>query len=455
MTEMTFQAALTERTERMLDACTLCGKCYEVCPIVDAAGAAAGDPSSVVGGVLDLVRRGDGPQLARQWAKGCALSGDCIDACDYGVNMRFLLAMARVSIAKQASPAADLRKRGASNFRTMVEGAATLPRLQLSAEELVRLGQRTRDRLGDGSTARPGERPDFVFYTGCNVLKTPHIALLALDIMDELGVTYQVMGGPTHCCGVIQLRTGDTELSGNMGVNTIDKLAEGKSGVLSWCPSCHVQMTETTLPAVKRMRGSRPFEMTPFMLFLCDRLKALRPKLRLPVPMRIALHRHPGVAGVVEATERLLNAVPGIELVDLGQPAVGLMSHALGALPDYKRKLQRDELEAAEAAGVDALVAVYHVEHRELCAHERDWPFRIMNVLEIIGASMGLHEEDNFKRLKIMQDADAIVADCKDLIAQHGIKMEVAHRAVSIAMLAEQPLPLRSSARSAENDPPS
>jgi Tripartite tricarboxylate transporter family receptor len=33
-------------------------------------------------------------------------------------------------------------------------------------------------------------------------LKTPHIALLALDIMDALGVTYRVMGGPTHCCGI-------------------------------------------------------------------------------------------------------------------------------------------------------------------------------------------------------------------------------------------------------------
>jgi hypothetical protein len=202
-------------------------------------------------------------------------------------------------------------------------------------------------------------------------------------------------------------------------------------------------MTETTLPALEKVRGSRPFEMTPFMLFLAERMEVLRPKLQHAMPMRIALHRHPGVKGVVEATERLLNAVPGIEIVDLGQPAIGLMSHALGALPDYKRKLQREELEAAEAAGVDALVAVYHVDHRELCAHERDWPFRILNVLEIIGASMGLHEEDHFKRLKIMQDADAIVNDCKDLIAEHGLKPDVAHRAVANAMLAEQPLPLR------------
>ena len=53
---------------------------------------------------------------------------------------------------------------------------------------LARLGQGgDRGRRLDGDA---GERPDFVFYTGCNVLKTPHIALLALDIMDALGVTY-------------------------------------------------------------------------------------------------------------------------------------------------------------------------------------------------------------------------------------------------------------------------
>ena len=92
---------------------------------------------------------------------------------------------------------------------------------------------------------------------------------------------------------------------------------------------------------------------------------------------------------------------------------------------------------------VDALVAIYHVDHRELCAHERDWPFRIINILDIVGASMGLHHDDHFKRLKIMQDADAIVADCKDMIAAHGIEPAFAREVVIKAMLKEQPLPLR------------
>jgi heterodisulfide reductase subunit D len=442
MAETAFEAALAARTAEMLNACTLCGKCVEICPMTQAAGVGDAAPKAVIAGVLDIVRTGEGPQAAKAWAKGCALTGDCIAACDYGVNPRFLLAMARVALARQSSELRERRKKGVENFRAIADGVNVLARLQLDDAELARLGQQVTDRLQNGSTAKPGERPDFVFYTGCNVLKTPHMALLALDIMDALGVTYNVMGGPTHCCGVIQLRTGDTEVSGRVATSSLDKLAEGKTGVISWCASCHVQFTETTIPTIEKVRGSRPFEMTPFLLYLSTRFDELRPMLRKPVPMRIALHKHPGVKGVVEAGSALLRMVPGIEIVDLHQPAVGLMSNSLNPLPEFKRALQLAELEAAAAAGVDALVAIYHVDHRELCAHERDWPFRIINILDIVGESMGLRYDDHFKRLKIMQDADAIVADCKDLIAAHGLDPAVAREVVVKAMLAEQPLPL-------------
>jgi Fe-S oxidoreductase len=442
MAETAFETALAARTAEMVDACTRCGKCVEVCPVAKPAGIGNATPESVIGGVIDILRTGVGPAASKAWAEGCARTGDCIAACDEGVNPRFLLSMARVAIAKQSSELRSRRKVGVENFRFIADGTNVLARMQLGEAELARLGQQVNERLQNGSTAKPGDRPDFVFYTGCNVLKTPHMALIALDIMDALGVTYRVMGGPTHCCGIQQLRAGDTEVTGRVATNSLDKLAEGKTGVISWCASCHVQFTETTLPAIEKVRGSRPFEMTPFMLFLRTRFEELRPMLKQAVAMRIALHKHPGVKGVVEAGTELLRMVPGIEIVDLNQPAVGLMSNALNALPDYKRGLHLAELEAAAAARVDALVAIYHVDHRELCAHERDWPFRIINILDIVGASMGLHHDDHFKRLKIMQDADAIVADCKDMLATYRIDPVMAREVVAKSMLAEQPLPL-------------
>jgi Fe-S oxidoreductase len=444
----TFEAALSHRVDAMLDACTTCGKCFEACPITGAAGIAGADPHETLSGVLDILRSGDGPEVSRKWANACVLSGECIKVCDYGVNPRFMLTMARVAMARAEKDPQQQRKQGVDGFRLVARDVTQLSRLQLTAEQLARLGQ-------DPSTETdaPAEPPDVVFYTGCNVLKTPHIALLALDILDEIGVSYSVMGGPTHCCGVVQMRSGDVEASGRFGESTMDKLAQSKTGtVLAWCPSCLVQFNDFSLPTLDRTRGARPFDMTPFILFLRSRLDGLRPLMHRPVPMRVALHRHTGVAGAMEAAAEILSSVPGIELVDLHQPTAGLMSNYLRALPAFKRELQHNELEAARAAGVDALVVVYHADYRELCAHERDWPFKIVNVLEVVGESMGLHEEDSFKRLKIMQNVDAIIADCADLAARHGLDPASTRLAVQ-AMLDEQPLPLGASRAKPENKP--
>jgi heterodisulfide reductase subunit D len=450
MQEMSFETALAERTDEMVDACTRCGKCVEVCPSVKPAGIENAAPEDVIGGVIDILRGGGGSEASRLWAQSCMLSGECVRACDYGVNPRFLLAMARVVMKRADQELPQRRRAGAEAMRKLQRDVTVLSRLQLSPRDLERLGQRARGGPANAGTAakqdEPAE-PDFVFYTGCNVLKTPHIALLALDIMDRLGIRYRVLGGPSHCCGIMHLRAGDTEATGRIATYALDQMAQSKTGqVLAWCPSCYVQFTETTLPAIEKQRGTRPFEMTPFMRFLFGRVEALKRHLTRPVPMRIALHRHPGVTGVVEAAEAILRAIPGIELVELHQPAVGLQSAALSVLPAMKRELQLKELEAARDAGVDALVAVYHSDHRELCAHERDWPFRIRNILELVGESMGLGEDDVYKRLKIMQDADTILADCQDLIAQHRLNAEEARDIVVKGMLADQPLPLRGSA---------
>src|SRR3954451_482478 len=157
-----FEAALSDRVEQMLDTCTRCGKCVEVCPITDAAGVAA-EPTAVISGVLDIVRHGDGPEASRKWASSCVLSGECIEACDYGVNPRFLLAMARVAMARAENELPDRRREGVQKFRGLSQDVTVLSSLQLTGEVLERLGQKS------ASVANASEAPDFVFYTGCNV----------------------------------------------------------------------------------------------------------------------------------------------------------------------------------------------------------------------------------------------------------------------------------------------
>ena len=124
----------------MTDACTRCGKCVEVCPSTGPAGVTA-EPVAVIGGVIDIMRGGEGNESARNWASGCLLHGDCIKACDYGVNPRFLLYMTRIAMAHAKGEAATQRRDGVEGFRKVAREVTHISQLQLDDALLARLGQ--------------------------------------------------------------------------------------------------------------------------------------------------------------------------------------------------------------------------------------------------------------------------------------------------------------------------
>lgn len=440
-----FAAALQARTHDVLENCTNCGRCFEVCPMPAPAGLTEKNAADVVGGVLDILRGGNGTPEAERWAQVCSGSGHCIPACPESVNPRFMLAMTRIAIQRR-NTVEEQHKNGSAGFAKMGRGVRVLSRMQLPAEVLKGF------RSAAVNKAEPAETPpDVVFYTGCNVLRTPHMVLLSLDILDALDVSYRVMGGPGDCCGVIQFRTGDAEASGRIAYGTTDRFAAtGAAKVLAWCPTCTIQLNENVLPGRKLNQDGRTaapaYELQALVVYLASQLDKLRPLMRIPVNKRVGLHEHPGVPGVCESAIKLLEAIPGLEYVELEQPQAGYMCNTLQPLPAFKREVHRTILEAAAAAKVDALAGVYHACHRELCSHETDWPFEVVNFLELIGESMGIQREDTFKRLKKMQDADAILADVMDLVAQHGLDLDEVRSVIEKEMLSEQPLPLKSAA---------
>ncbi|HSN39939.1 MAG TPA: (Fe-S)-binding protein [Burkholderiales bacterium] len=430
----TCSEALAARTQDVLDNCTRCGRCFAVCPMTAPAGIAASNAAEVVGGVLDIIRGGNGATESERWAQVCSGSGFCIPACPEAVNPRFMLALARTAMQRRAT-AEERHKKGSAAFSKMGRGVRVLSRMQLPAGVLKRF-------RSEGPAEAP---PEVVFYTGCNVLKTPHIVLLSLDILDALGVSYRVMGGPGDCCGILQFRAGDFEASGRIAYRTTDRFAAtGANKVLAWCPTCAIQIGENVLPGRTGAADSPAYDLEAFVVYLAGRLDQLRPLMRHPVNKRVGLHEHPGVAGVCESATRILRAIPGLDYVELAQPQVGYMCNTLQPLPAFKRDVHRGILEAAAEAKVDALAGVYHACHRELCTHETDWPFEVVNFLELLGESMGIRREDSFKRLKKMQDADAILADVMDLVEQHGLALEEVRAVIEKDLLGEQPLPLRS-----------
>ena len=430
--ETAFVASLQTRGRDIVAQCSRCGRCVEVCPTAGPAEVDRRDPQAVVTQVLDLLRgAGDPASAGARWAETCTGSGACRQACDDGINPRFMLALARVRLNERRSDE-ERRTTGQKAFHTMSRGVKVLSRLQLPAEVVGRVTRAAR--------AQEGPAPEVVMYLGCNVLKTPHIALLCLEVLDRLGTRYAVFGGPANCCGVLQFRAGDTATAGRVGGSTVAGFAgTGAPRVLTWCPTCNIQLGEIVMPAT-----NPGFALEHVVPYIADRLERLRPHFIHAVPQRVALHEHPGVPGVTEGVLKILGAIPGLEVVDLAQPRVGYMCNSLAPVAAYKRVLHARELAAAEAAGVDSLVGIYHACHRELCAHEATMPFRIVNFLEIVGEAMGITRPDLFKQWKVMQDVDRVLAELGDQVERERLDPEAVREVMVASLLGEQPLPLGS-----------
>ena len=217
-----FERTLDARTAAIVDGCTRCGKCVAACPTPKIDGIDAA-PEAVAAGVIEILAAGAGDKQSypwsRRWAEICCGSGFCIEACTDGINPRFMLSMARRAMTR-SEPADARREAGKAAFKAMSRGVKVLSRLQLPPELMARLSPSSRAPKARGAAA-----PDIVFYTGCNLLKTAHIGLLCLDVLDRLDVHYEVHGGPANCCGILQQRAGDDANAGRQLMQTAKRYA--------------------------------------------------------------------------------------------------------------------------------------------------------------------------------------------------------------------------------------
>ena len=425
-----FMTAVETRVAETIDACTRCGKCVEACPMTVPAGLDPANSVKIATAIIDLLADGEGTQDAERWAQVCTNSGKCIPACDYGVNPRFMVNMARIASMNLRKGEAEVRRGAQQYFNSMGRSTRTIARLQLAPEVLERVAPPLR---------APDEyemAPDIVFYTGCNVIKTPHIALLVLEVLDALKVNYAVMGGTATCCGIQQFKRGDAKVAGRLGFNTIERLARpGASKVVSWCPSCFIQIDEVAGPAYAASTGQpMPFEIAPLAELFAERIDDLKKLFTHRVEKRVAIQERAAVPSIQAAVKTVLRAIPGLDLVELDVPIVSTQASHLAVLPQFKEEVRQREFTAAAEAGVTTIASIFHACHRDLIAYQPNVTFELLNFMELIGEAMGIHIPDLYKRLRMIGDIDQIIADTSDLIAAHGLDLDTVRDEIAADM---------------------
>jgi len=398
------------------DRCTTCGKCFEVCPTAREVGLDTAEAKERVGELVSLTRQGGtAPQPLLKWLNACDGSARCSDACPEDINVRQWVTIAKLKALEADRPREHGATNAANRFRHMAQAVRLLASMQLPSETLKKI-------------LAPAEKrtADVLFYTGCNVLRTPHIVLNVMDILDALELDFDVVGGTAHCCGVYQFQEADLPTYERMGHRTFQRFGQsGASKVLTWCPTCTKNFDE-----LEKDVEAPSFDLGHISEFLAANLEALKPRFKADQPRRrVVIHEHQGIGATLSSMRKLLGAVPNLELIELPQDS-GFSYACGGQAAKFKEReaaIHRALAEGAVAAGADTIVTMYHSCHRALAGAEAVYPLKVVNFTDVIAEALGRGGHPDYYRLYKQGGAmDEAVAAARKFLQSNGVKVDEA-----------------------------
>ena len=257
-----------------------------------------------------------------------------------------------------------------------------------------------------------------IFWFGCNVLRHGDIIHSCLDILRALGFDPLPVGGPDYCCGTV--KDANQTTAGGMATRTVGRFnALQRERLVAWCPSCHSHMND-----FMARTNDTQFAMTYLVDLIYANRGKLAPLLVHPVPLRVLVHKHIGFNDQVEVNRivpELLRMIPGVEVIEDGYLAPGYMCASLVAVPRAMDDVHANTVRAVKATQADAWVTIFHQCYRELCGLEAQGITQVYNYIHLIGRSMGLAYEDEYKAWK-KAGANAAELIGEERIAKVGVQ---------------------------------
>jgi len=410
-------SAYAERLEALAaeaaDRCTGCGKCFEVCPTAREIGLDAGEAKLRVGELVTLTRGAAPAEGVQKWLNACDGSARCNEACPEDINVRQWVTIAKMKALEATRPRTEGATNAANRFRHMAQAVRLLASMQLPSDTLQRI-------------LAPAERrtSDVLFYTGCNVLRTPHIVLNVMDILDALELDFDVVGGTAHCCGVYQFQEADLPTYERMGHRTFQRFGQsGASKVLTWCPTCTKNFDE-----LEKDVEPPAFDLGHVSEFLAANLETLKARFKPDQPRRrVVIHEHLGIGATLSSIATLLKAVPNLELIELPQDS-GFSYACGGQAAKFKGREQaihRALAEGAVAARADTIVTMYHSCHRALSGAEAVYPVKVVNFTDVLAEALGRGGHPDYYQLYKKGGAmDEAVAAARKFLTDNGVQVD-------------------------------
>jgi heterodisulfide reductase subunit D len=340
MTGDFFEAAVagTDIAEK-LRSCLQCGTCTASCPV---ARFTELSPREIVR--LVLIGRED-EVLRPDVLYFCSACYSCSVRCPMGIRLTDLVNLLRDLVVERGEgPLAQQLEmvKSVENY----DNPWLLPRAQRD---------RWSRKLEGKLKVVPRQQAPVLYYPGCTAAYLPNmqkVAASAVRVLERAGLDFGIMGREEICCGSTAKRVGMRDTFTRQAARNIEKInALGVGTVVTTCSGCFGIMK-------KEYPKVAPFE--PEVLHMSELLAELveAGSLELgPLSRTVTYHdpchlaRH---GGVTDAPRRVLEAIPGLNLVEMSRTGLnarccggggGLRTgHAVSAV-DVASERQREAVE--------------------------------------------------------------------------------------------------------------
>jgi len=291
----------------------------------------------------------------------------------------------------------------------------------MKAVEAFQIAPDERPWLTDVAGESPGLAKT-VFFTGCSGILQPDVVLTGLEMIRRVDPTVKALGGVDYCCGHTTFRVGDINGVGNL----MDRLMEALNSfsperIIFLCPTCK---------AFVESNGPKQAWSPHFIMgFLADHLERLGPlnEVNASVTIHDPCHAARGENADVESPRKLLDAIPGLEIVEMENSRDEALCCGASAVPAVGKpgmELRAKLLRQAGQSGADIMGLYCPGCQSIFVSVGPKSPFQIESVVTLLGRAMGIVHEDKLRRYFSYENPEKALADAERCIKSSELPQE-------------------------------
>jgi hypothetical protein len=189
-----------------------------------------------------------------------------------------------------------------------------------------------------------------------------------------------------------------------------------------YCTGCH-GMCLGILPQITSI-PFESYELTQFLAENQDRIPFIH-----RIDKTVTLHDSCSSAslGTFEATRRVLEAVPGVTLVEMDHNRANAL--CCGGVANYLRPeitepIRRAPLKEAEATGADILATLCTGCQQSFVPFEPQNPFEVRSYISVVAEAVGVRHEDRFSRYMNLGDVGQVMSEARACIEASDFTLE-------------------------------